>query len=184
MASAALCSHESSHLGRPAFQASLTHRYARRSPRIRGSSGAMTVHRPEETRVLSLRKCVVYQPCCRKTVSWSSGHSPQRADRPLQRFCSSPRSLGVIASGWRSSNPAFTHTIAGFLSTVGHPSAVALASYCLSSELHLVYCLVVKETGTKYRVLAPHKITPMLGVLHWSGACERFLMASFTLPAQ
>ena len=24
----------------------------------------------------------------------------------------------------------------------------------------------MKETGTKYRGLAPHKITPMLGVLH------------------
>jgi len=33
----------------------------------------------------------------------------------------------VIASGWRTTNPAFTHTIAGFLPTPGHPDAVALA---------------------------------------------------------
>ncbi|TWU24884.1 hypothetical protein Pla52o_11800 [Novipirellula galeiformis] len=32
----------------------------------------------------------------------------------------------------------------------------------------------LKETGTKYRGLSPHKITPMLGVLHRGRACGLF----------
>ncbi len=77
-------------------------------------------------------------------------------------FCSSP------GGSWRADVQrrffaGLPIIFAGFLSTVCYLAAVALASYCLSSELHLVYCLVLKETGTKYRGLSPHKITPIVG---------------------
>ena len=36
--------------------------------------------------------------------------------------------------------PALTHAFAGFLPTVGHPSAVAFVSYFAFKVSHLVYC--------------------------------------------
>ena len=69
--------------------------------------------------------------------------------------------------------PAYRIIFAGFLSTVCHLAAVALASYCLSLESFIWYTDSSKETGTKYRGLSPHKITPMLGVHRDRGPVTR-----------
>jgi hypothetical protein len=86
----------------------------------------------------------------------------------------------------RESASFWMHPIifAGFLPTVCHLAAVAFASYCLSSELHLVYCLVVKETGTKYRGLAPHKITPIVGRTAPEPAAGSVLKSASIAPAR
>src|SRR6056297_2806344 len=43
-------------------------------------------------------------------------------------------------SRWRWTDLALTHIFAGFLPTVGRPSAVALVSYFSFDVDHLVYC--------------------------------------------
>jgi hypothetical protein len=49
----------------------------------------------------------------------------------------------------------------------------------LSWDIHLVYCLLVKVSGTKYRGLATQKITPMLGVLKTEPSTVRcFILAA------
>ena len=51
----------------------------------------------------------------------------------------------------------------GFLPTVGHPSAVAFASYFVNRSYPLGM-LASFRLPISYRGLAPHKFTPMLGV--------------------
>jgi hypothetical protein len=48
----------------------------------------------------------------------------------------------------------------------------------------LVYCLVVKETGTKYRGLSPHKITPIVGRTATEPAVVSVLKSTRIAPAR
>jgi hypothetical protein len=57
-----------------------------------------------------------------------------------------------------------TGTFAGFLPTVRCLAAVALASCLFRYELFIWYTELLRKLKLKHRGLAPHNITPMLGV--------------------
>ena len=62
-------------------------------------------------------------------ASWSAAHSP-KASASYRVSVRSLAGLGEKSLGSDlGTNPAFTHIFAGFLPTVGHPSAVAFTSY-------------------------------------------------------
>ena len=63
-----------------------------------------------------------------------SGQLTSDSHRPHDVSVRSLAVLGVKMTEWRCSDPALTHIFAGFLPTVGHPSAVALASYFVSQK--------------------------------------------------
>ena len=58
-------------------------------------------------------------------------------------------------TGWRSTDPALTHTFAGFLPTVGHPTAVAPRLVLLQSEQSFGI-LISLDSQTRTGDFSPH----------------------------
>lgn len=122
MASADFFEHGERYRFRPTFRASPTRGYASKIS-------------PDKGRELSLPKLLIYlRPLFRFAFAVSSPLVWDR--RPRIRFLFV--AWQVLAGCCRLRHRA---SIAGFLLTVGHPSAVALASYSLLLEFHLVECL-------------------------------------------
>ena len=128
--SADFCEREASYPDRPVFQASLTHGYADRSPQIRACTvPAQAPHLPAPRFRISF--------ALSSTLAWSR--------RPRMRFLfvtwqvlARMRRSGII--------DRLTSTFAGFLPTVGHPSAVAFAS-CLFLTSYSSGMMPLKEVS-------------------------------------
>ena len=106
------------------------------------------------------------------SVSLSDASSP-RTEGLLCDFCTSPggawRGMRLTTMSWqrlsaKKPRGASLTTHSDCLSSVCCRSKVVLASYCLLLDLHFGRMPFKEETETKYRGLAPHKITPMSGV--------------------
>ena len=153
-ADADCCGHESGYPGRPAFRASSTRGYVHSSPQIR----------------------VVICPC---------PSSPSTC-APFFRFgfaVSSPLAwsrrprMGFLFVTWQVLARRCPATILCWLTDhlrrlplhgpLPRRSCPRLVS--VSYELSIWYDDSQRNTGTEHRGLAPHKITPMLGVLQRSG---------------
>ena len=92
---------------------------------------------PRYAQQISPNKNVIFpcpgSPSTSVLFSGSTSRSPARSSRTSASYGISVRNLaglGVKSLGSEfGTNPAFTHIFAGFLPTVGHPSAVAFTSY-------------------------------------------------------
>ena len=123
-----------------------------------------TLHRPPQIRIVICPRPNATSTCTPSSSSVSRCHARSPGATGLEcDFCTSP------GGSWcedvqRRFLAGLPIIFAGFLSTVCRLAAVALTSCYFLTSYSSGMMTPQRRTGIKHRGLAPHKITPMLGV--------------------